>query len=135
MQSSVYYTFLKGNYDFNLNGFLGLPTTKELYNYALQSNLIGFFSNYTFSKTHFNWTTGIHGNIYDRQHIGSEKTLGKLYKNYGYKNESSVLQRQITHISGSHSLPIFNIVIQLLTIKEQLHLIKCNGISSTRNSD
>lgn len=50
IQSSVYYTFLKGNYDFNLNGFLGLPTTSELYNYAFISNLIGFFSNYSISK-------------------------------------------------------------------------------------
>ena len=93
VQSSIYYTFLKGNYDFNLNGFLGLPTTSELYNYAFQSNLIGFFSNYTFSKKHFNWTTGIHGNTYDRQHIGSEKTLGQLYKNTGYKNEVSVFTK------------------------------------------
>ena len=45
LQSSIYYTFLKGNYDFNLNGFLGLPSTSELYNYAFQSNLIGFFRN------------------------------------------------------------------------------------------
>jgi len=89
IQSSVYYTFLNGNYDFNLNNFLGLPTTNELYNYAFQSNLIGFFSNYTYSKKHLNWTTGVHGNIYDRQHIGSEKTLGQLYKNTGYKNEVS----------------------------------------------
>ncbi len=93
VQSSIYYTFLKGNYDFNLNGFLGLPTTSELYNYAFQSNLIGFFSNYTFSKKHFNMTTGIHGNTYDRQHIGSEKTLGQLYKNTGYKNEVSVFTK------------------------------------------
>lgn len=93
IQSSVYYTFLKGNYDFNLNGFLGLPTTSELYNYDFQSNLIGFFSNYTFSKNQFNWTTGIHGNTYDRQHIGSESTLGQLYKNTGYKNEASVFTK------------------------------------------
>jgi iron complex outermembrane receptor protein len=93
VQSSVYYTFLKGNYDFNLNSFLGLPTTSELYNYAFQSNLIGFFSNYTFSKKRFNWTTGIHGNTYDRQHIGSENTLGQLYKNTGYKNEASVFTK------------------------------------------
>ncbi len=93
LQSSIYYTFLKGNYDFNLNGFLGLPTTNELYNYAFQSNLIGFFTNYTFSKKHFNWTTGIHGNKYARQHIGSEKTLGQLYKNTGYKNEVSAFTK------------------------------------------
>jgi iron complex outermembrane receptor protein len=93
IQSSVYYTFLKGNYDFNLNGFLGLPTTSELYNYAFQSNLIGFFSNYTFSKKQFDWTTGIHVNTYDRQHIGSESTLGQLYKNTGYKNEASIFTK------------------------------------------
>ncbi len=92
-QTSLYYTFLKGNYDFNLNGFLGLPTTEELYNYAFQSNLIGFFSNYTFSKKQLNWTTGIHGNSYARQHIGSEKTLGRLYENTGYKNEASVFTK------------------------------------------
>lgn len=93
IQSSIYYTSLKGNYDFNLNSFLGLPTTNELYNYAFQSNLIGFFSNYTFSKMRLNWTTGVHGNIYDRQHIGSENTLGQLYKNIGYKNELSVFTK------------------------------------------
>ncbi len=93
VQSSVYSIFLKGNYDFNLNGFLGLPTTVELYNYAFQSNMIGFFSNYTFSKKRFNWSTGIHGNSYNRQHIGSEKTLGQLYKNTGYKNEVSVFTK------------------------------------------
>jgi len=89
LQSSVYYTFLKGNYDFDLNNFLGLPSTDELYNYAVQSNLLGVYSNYTFSKKRFNWTTGFHGNIYNRQHIGSEKMLGQLYQNTGYKNESS----------------------------------------------
>jgi len=93
VQSSIYYTYLNGNNDFNMNSFLGLPSTNELYNYAFQSNLIGFFSNYTFSKKSFNWTTGIHGNIYERQHIGSEKTLGQLYKNTGYKNEFSVFTK------------------------------------------
>ena len=93
VQSSIYYTYLNGNNDFNMNSFLGLPSTNELFNYAFQSNLIGFFSNYTFSKKSFNWTTGVHGNIYERRHIGSEKTLGQLYKNTGYKNEFSVFTK------------------------------------------
>jgi iron complex outermembrane receptor protein len=93
IQSSIYYTYLNGNNDFNLNSFLGLPSTNELYNYAFQSNLIGIFSNYTFSKKSFNWTTCIHGNVYDRRHIGSEKTQGKLYENTGYKNEISVFAK------------------------------------------
>lgn len=93
LQSSVYYTFLKGNYDFDLNNFLGMPSTNELYNYVVQSNFVGFFSNYTFSKKQFNLTTGLHGNIYNRQHTGSEKTLGQLYQNTGYKNEISVFTK------------------------------------------
>ena len=93
LQSSVYYTYLNGNNDFNMNSFLGLPSTNELYNYAFRSNLIGLFSNYTLSKKSFNWTTGLHGNIYDRRHIGSEKTLGELYENTGYKNEFSVFTK------------------------------------------
>jgi len=93
IQSSIYYTFLHGNNDFNPNSFFGLPSTNELYNYAFQSNLIGVFSNYTFSKRSFNWTTGIHGNVYDRRHIGSEKTSGQLYKNTGDKNEFSLFTK------------------------------------------
>ena len=93
LQSSIYYTFLKGNYDFDLNNFLGLPSTDELFNYAVQSNLLGVYSNYSFFKKRFNWTTGFHGNIYNRQHTGSEKTLGKLYQNTGYKHEASVFTK------------------------------------------
>ena len=93
LQSSVYYTFLRGNYDFDFNNFLGFQSTDELYNYAFQSNLVGFFSNYTFSKENLNWTTGFHGNIYNRRHDGSEKGLGQLYQNTGYKNEISAFTK------------------------------------------
>ena len=90
IETSIYYTFLNGNYGFDFNSFLGLPSTDELYNYAFQSNLVGFFSNYTFSKKQFKLTTGVHGNNYNRQHTGSEKTLGQLYQNTGFKNEISI---------------------------------------------
>ncbi len=89
LQSSIYFTYLKGNYDFDLNNFLGLSSTEELFNYAFESNLVGFFSNYTYSKKKLSWTTGIHGNIYSRKHTGSEKALGTLYQNTGFKNEMS----------------------------------------------
>jgi len=93
IQSSVYYTYLNGHYGYNENAYLGLPTTNELYNYAFLSNLIGLFSNYTFSKGSFNWTTGINGSIYDRRHIGSLNTYGHLYENTGYKDEFSVFTK------------------------------------------
>jgi len=93
LESSVYATYLNGNYDFNLNGFLGLPTTSEMYNYAFESNLFGLFSNYTFRRNKLSWTTGIHANKYSRQHIGSENSLGQLYRNTGNKNEASVFTK------------------------------------------
>ncbi len=93
LQSSIYYTYLKGNYDFDFNNFLGFPSTSELYNYAFQSNFLGFFSNYTLSKKSLTLTSGVHGNLYDRQHIGSEKALGKLYENTGYKDEISAFAK------------------------------------------
>jgi iron complex outermembrane recepter protein len=93
LQTSVYYTFLKGNYDFDFNNFLGFPSTNELYNYAFQSNLLGFFSNYTYSHKKINWTTGIHANQYERQHLGSEKSLGQLYVNTGFKKELSAFTK------------------------------------------
>lgn len=93
LQSSIYYTFLNGNYDFDLNNFLAFPSTEELYNYAFQSNLTGIFSNYTFSKRNFTWTSGFHGNLYNRRHTGSEKQLGELYQNTGFKNEMSLFSK------------------------------------------
>jgi iron complex outermembrane receptor protein len=54
---------------------------------------MGFFSNYTFSKKRFKSTTGVHANIYNRQHLGSERTLGQLYQNTGYKNEASAFTK------------------------------------------
>lgn len=93
LQSSIYYTYLNGNYDFDLNNFLGFPSTEELYNYAFQSHFIGFFSNYNYLKNRFNLTTGLDGNIYSRQHTGSEISLGQLYQNTGYKNEMSVFTK------------------------------------------
>jgi iron complex outermembrane recepter protein len=93
LQSSVYHSGVRGNYDFNLNHFLGLPTTSELYNYAFQSNLVGGFSNYVLSGSRFTWTTGVHANTYTRQHTGSELSLGQLYQNRGTKSESSVFTK------------------------------------------
>ncbi|MDR2466124.1 MAG: TonB-dependent receptor [Prevotellaceae bacterium] len=93
LQSSVYYTFLNGNYDFDLNNYSGLPSTDELYNYAFRSHWAGFYANYTLSRKCFQWTSGLHANKYSRKHTGSEKSAGQLYVNTGYKNEASVFSK------------------------------------------
>lgn len=93
LQTSMYYTYLNGTYDFDFNNFIGLPSTEELYNYALKSNLIGLYSNYVISKNNLNFTNGLHTYVYNRQHTGSEKSLGQLYQNTGYKNEYSLFSK------------------------------------------
>ena len=93
INTCAYYNYLEGNYDFDLNNFLDLPRTNEMYNYALASHFIGWFTNYTINFDHFNLSSGLHINHYTREHIGSEKTLGWLYTNHGNKNEFSGYMR------------------------------------------
>jgi iron complex outermembrane receptor protein len=93
VSSSLYYTYLKGNYDFDVNNYLGFPGDGNLFNYGFRSHFGGFFSNYTLTYDRFKWTTGIHGNLYTRQHTGTDNWLGELYKNNGYKNEVSAFSK------------------------------------------
>ncbi|WP_343854854.1 TonB-dependent receptor [Fulvivirga kasyanovii] len=93
ISSSIYYNYLEGNYDFDLNNYLGMPSTSEMLNYAFQSHFIGGFSNVNFKTNKVEWTAGIHLNTYSREHIGSDNTAGRLYKNTGYKPEQSAFAK------------------------------------------
>jgi iron complex outermembrane receptor protein len=92
---------LNGNYDFDLNNFLGFPSTDEMYNYAFKSHFGGLMSNYTYIKKSTKWVTGVHGNLYNRQHLGSELTLGELYQNKGFKNEFSAFSKYQNMLWGA----------------------------------
>ncbi|MBX2840364.1 MAG: TonB-dependent receptor [Flammeovirgaceae bacterium] len=89
IHASFYYNYLEGNYDFDLNNFIGLPSNEEMYNYAFHSNFIGMFTNYQFKQKYLDFVAGFHANIYNRNHKGSERSLGQLYSNTGFKNEWS----------------------------------------------
>jgi iron complex outermembrane receptor protein len=99
----AFYNFLRGNYDFDLNNFLDLPRNNEMYNYALKANFLGWFSNYSVHLKNLTLTSGVHLNQYTREHIGTERTLGWLYANTGYKNEFSGFLRASQKI-GKFSL-------------------------------
>jgi iron complex outermembrane receptor protein len=103
LTSSIYYNRLSGNYDFDLNNFLGLPSNKELYNYDFASNFLGTYSNYRIDLAASKITLGAHVNSYERQHIGTEATLGRLYRNNGRKDEASVFSR-LEHSLGDFTL-------------------------------
>ncbi|SEW52173.1 TonB-dependent receptor [Chitinophaga arvensicola] len=93
VSSSIYYTYLKGGYDFDVNNFMGTPSDGSLFNYGFRSHFTGFFSNYTLAYQRFKWTTGVHGNVYTRQHRGTDSQAGELYRNNGYKNEVSAFSK------------------------------------------
>lgn len=93
VQTSVYYTFLDGNYYFDFNSFNGQPSTSELLNYAFRSNFVGVFSNYTHTFQHLTLTAGVHANTYNRRHVGSDTDLGQLYTNTGYRSEVSTFAK------------------------------------------
>lgn len=103
LTSALYYTFLNGNYDFDLNNFLGLPSTQELYNYAFRSHLVGVSSVFSTEVKNLRLDAGVHGNLYQRQHLGSERVVGFLYKNTGFKNEASAFVKG-TYKLGALSL-------------------------------
>ena len=89
ISSSVYYNFLDGNYDFDLNNFLSQPLTDEMYNYDFKHHFMGAFSNYSLRLNGLKLNTGVHANSFQRTHLGSERSLGELYENTGYKKEFS----------------------------------------------
>ncbi|MEN7546316.1 TonB-dependent receptor [Rapidithrix thailandica] len=93
LTSSTYYNYLKGDYDFDLNVYLDLPGKDQVYNYAFRSHFVGLFSNYALEKENFSFHAGVHGNLYQRQHNGSERTEGALYENTGFKNEFSAFAK------------------------------------------
>lgn len=102
LNSVVYYNYLKGNYDFDLNNFLGLPLSEEMYNYAFTHHFKGFFSNLHVQNQKTNFYTGIHINTFNRTHNGSERQLGELYQNKGYKNEFSFFSKINYNIGKVH---------------------------------
>lgn len=92
-KACLYYIGVKGNYDFNLDNFLGYPVTTSMYNYAFQSALPGTYLRYEVYKSKITWLSGVFANTYSRQHTGSEKTIGHLYTNTGFKNEFSAFTK------------------------------------------
>lgn len=85
----TYYNQLQGNYDFDMNNFLGLQDSGDIYNYAFDSRFAGLFSTLHYSSETLGISTGFHINDYSRKHTGSEKQLGRLYQNTGYRDSQA----------------------------------------------
>lgn len=85
----AYHNQLQGNYDFDMNNFLGIQESGDIYNYAFDSGFTGFFSTLHYSMDALAISAGFHINDYSRKHTGSEKKLGLLYQNTGYKDSEA----------------------------------------------
>ncbi len=89
LTTSVFYNHLNGNYDFDLDNFLGFPSTGEMFNYAFKSHFTGVLSHFSLEKDKYDFRAGIHGQHYRREHLGSQSSFGELYTNTGFRNELS----------------------------------------------
>lgn len=93
LKAGYYGMYSNGNYFFDYNNFLGLPSTDELYNYDFRANMNGLFANLNYEKNKSSIAVGLNAHTYNRKHTGSEITLGKLYENTGTKNELSTFAK------------------------------------------
>lgn len=97
LHSGAFFNYLDGNYNFDLNNFLGFPSTTELYNYAFHSYFTGIFSCHSYTKRNIKWYNGLQAQWYNRRHKGSEASSGELYTNKGFRDEASAFSKlQIT---------------------------------------
>lgn len=92
LNTTIYYNRLDGQWNLDLKP-LGAGT--DILNYQLASNFYGLMSNYKFITNKFTFNTGIHGNLYNRQHsmgiLPNSEIL--MYKNTGFKNELSAFMK------------------------------------------
>jgi iron complex outermembrane recepter protein len=85
----VYANFLAGHYDFDLANYLGLPPDGALYRYSFLSHFLGTFATADYETARIELHGGLHAYNYARRHLGSERALGELYRNTGFRDEVS----------------------------------------------
>lgn len=87
--TSVYHGYQRGDYDFDLNNFLGVEIGEGLYNYAFRYHNLGLLSNVAWEQGGWAARAGGHAQAYVRRHLGSQEGVGELYTNFGRKREAS----------------------------------------------
>lgn len=92
ISSSVYYNYLKGNYDFDFNNFFNYPAPIEVYNYNFQHHFTGAFSKINVTWHNLELAAGVHANAFQRRHIGAMNAV-REYENHGYKKEFSAFAK------------------------------------------
>lgn len=113
LSSSMYYNFLDGWYDFDVDNFnyrmLGDETnTSEVLRYKLKHHMIGGNIAVKWYINNFILTSGVNGSSFNRSHTGltnlTEDNI--LYSNKGYKNDINVFVKteygnNVIHLLGN----------------------------------
>lgn len=113
LSSSIYYNFLDGWYDFDVDNFnyrmLGDETnTSEVLRYKLKHHMIGGNIAVKWYINDFTLTSGVNGSSFNRSHTGltnlTEDNI--LYSNKGYKNDINVFvkteyENDVIHLLGN----------------------------------
>ena len=87
--TSVYYGFQNGNYDFDLDNFLEQERNFGVFNYAFGYHNLGVLSNLRTELGAWRLEGGIHAQRHRREHVGSIKDGDELYVNVGRKADLS----------------------------------------------
>ena len=93
LSNILYYSYLDGYYDFDLQNFLGEPSTDEMYRYNFNSDWLGVMNTIRYTGKKLEYTAGLNLSTYRRNHVGTEATLGELYNNTGYRKSGSLFNR------------------------------------------
>lgn len=113
LSSSLYYNFLDGWYDFDVDNFnyrmLGDKTnTSEILRYKMKHHMFGGNVAIKLYVDDFILTSGINGSTFNRKHIGLTNLLcdNVLYQNKGYKNDINVFLKSeydnnLVHLLGN----------------------------------
>ena len=111
LTSSVYYNWLSGWYNFDLDNFMqkmGDPSyigEGEVDTYHLRHNMIGGNIAVKAYLNDFTITGGVNGYTFNRNHIGTSNIVdGNLWNNTGYKNDFNAF------VKGEYSYCGFNVV-------------------------
>ena len=98
MRSAAYFNFLDGNYDFDLNNFVGLAPTDSMFNYDFRSFFGGGFTSFRYTRSRIRASIGVHANRYRRGHFGSIRNVGDLYLNHGFRQMASAFAKFVATV-------------------------------------
>ena len=95
LKSSIYSTLANGWWNFDLDNYYGFNSTGlNLSQNEINSNLIGFFTNYIWKNNNLKLTTGIHTNTYNNKFTESDANSELIYNQVNrIKNEISAFQK------------------------------------------